>query len=396
MSRGPDVPIDRDRTSLSVGSEILKYSEEEKQVNDQAEQADRPERVEPPNDTDYEALTLLADIDSAEAVELTAYKVVRTLERERDRAISRANAYLTKDGTGFFAHEPSARYNPVQKLWIIGYRETECPDEILIGGALIVPDRGPVYSTDSMPRQPEFDGIMAFDIPGDWLDVLQDETSKPYWGVLERFVADERANPDHEVYPAPEDVFAALKLTPFRDVRVVILGQDPYINPGEAHGLAFSVPAGIDLPPSLRTIRKELAADLEIHPADLPEHGDLTAWAEQGVLLLNTTLTVRRGSSNSHQGFGWETFTDAVIRAISDELEGVVFILWGSAAQDKEKLIDKNRHPKPITAAHPKAWATAHNQLAGSRPFTTANRLLAEWGRPEVNWSLEQPSAQDK
>lgn len=365
-------------------------------MNDQPEQADPPVRVEPANDTDYEALALLADIDPAEAAELAAYKVARTLERERARAISRANAFLNKDGGGFFAHEPSARYNPVQKLWIIGYREIERPDEILMGGALIVPDRGPVYGTDSMPRQPEFDGIMAFDIPGDWLDVVLDETNKPYWDVLERFVADERANPDHEVYPAPEDVFAALEFTPFLDVRVVIVGQDPYINPGEAHGLAFSVPAGIDIPPSLRTIRKELAADLEIEPADLPEHGDLTAWAEQGVLLLNTTLTVRRGKSNSHEGFGWETFTDAVIRAISDELEGVVFILWGSAAQDKEKLIDQTRHPEPIKAAHPKAWATAHDKLAGSKPFTTANRLLAGMGRPVINWSLETPSARDR
>lgn len=242
-----------------------------------------------------------------------------------------------------------------------------------MGGALIVPDRGPVYGTDSMPRQPEFDGIMAFDIPGDWLDVVLDETNKPYWDVLERFVADERANPNHEVYPAPEDVFAALELTPLLDVRVVIVGQDPYINPGEAHGLAFSVPAGIDIPPSLRTIRKELAADLGIGPADLPEHGDLTAWAEQGVLLLNTTLTVRRGKSNSHKGFGWETFTDAVIRAISDELEGFVFILWGGPAQEKEKLIDQTRHPEPIKSAHPKARATALNQFAGSKPFTKAN-----------------------
>lgn len=356
-------------------------------MNDQPEQADRQARVEPDNDTDHESLALLADIEPIEAAELSAYKVARTLERERASAISRANAYLNKEGGDLFAHEPSARYNPVQRLWIIGYRETERPDEILTGaGVLIVPEHGPVYDTDSMPKQPEFDGIMAFDIPGDWLDVVVDETSKPYWGALERFVADERAN--HEVYPAPKDVFAALELTPFLDVRVVIVGQDPYINPGEAHGLAFSVPAGIDIPPSLQTIRKELAADLEIDPADLPEHGDLTAWATQGVLLLNTTLTVRRGESNSHRGVGWETFTDAVIRAISDELEGVVFILWGGPAQAKEVLIDRARHPVPIKAAHPRARATAHNQIAGSKPFTSANRLLESVGRPGIDWSL--------
>jgi uracil-DNA glycosylase len=348
------------------------------------------------DDTDYEALSLLADIDLAEAAELTAYKVAHTLVRERARAVSRANAYLNNGSDGFMAHEPSARYNPVQKLWIIGYRNIERPDEILMGGPLIVPDRGPVYRIDSMPKHPEYTGIMAFDIPGDWFDVLQDETDKPYWDVLERFIADERANPDHEVYPAPANVFNALKLTPFLDVRVVVVGQDPYINPGEANGLAFSVPAGIGIPPSLRTIRKELAADLDLEPADLPEHGDLTAWAEEGVLLLNTTLTVRRGESNSHTGVGWETFTDAIIRAISDELEGVVFILWGGDAQEKETLIDQTRHPEPIKAAHPRARATARNQFAGSKPFTTANRLLAGIGRPVINWSLETPSARER
>lgn len=317
---------------------------------------------------------------------LAAYVVA--LKRERALAVSRANDYLREGGAGLFAHKASARHNPVKKLWIIGYREAERPDEILVGGALVVPDRGAVYDIDSMPRHPEFDGIMSLDIPGDWLDVVEDETNKPYWEVLEQFVADERAARDLEVYPAPEDVFEAFKLTRFLDVRVVIVGQDPYINPGEAHGLAFSVPGGIKIPPSLRTIRKELAADLEIDLADLSGDGDLTPWAQQGVLLLNTTLTVRRGDSNSHKGFGWETFTDAVIQGISDELEGVVFVLWGGPAQTKTKLIDQTRGHKVVKGAHPQARANAHDPMLGSRPFTNVNQLLSGLGRPTVDWSL--------
>ena len=185
-------------------------------------------------------------------------------------------------------------------------------------------------------------------------------------------------------------------MTPYEDLKAVILGQDPYINPGQAHGLAFSAPAGVAIPPSLRIIRKELAADLDISLSDLPDHGDLTAWAEQGVLLLNTTLTVRRGKSNSHEGMGWETFTDAVISAISAELEGVVFILWGGPAQKKAQLIDLTSHPAPITAAHPKARANARNPLAVSKPFTTDNKLLIAAGRTPVDWSLLEPTSHDR
>jgi uracil-DNA glycosylase len=221
---------------------------------------------------------------------------------------------------------------------------------------------------------------------GGWDDLLRDELDKPYLSELLEFVSHEHEN--HEVYPPWAQTFKAFELTPYHDVKVVILGQDPYINPGQAHGLAFSVPTGVAIPPSLRNIRKELAADLDISLSDLPDHGDLTAWAEQGVLLLNTTLTVRRGESNSHEGRGWETFTDAVIRAISAELEGVVFVLWGGPAQKKAKLIDLTRHPAPIKAAHPKARANARNPLAGSKPFTTANGLLAAAGRAPVDWSL--------
>ena len=229
---------------------------------------------------------------------------------------------------------------------------------------------------------------------GGWDEVLRDELDKPYWSKLLESITAEHES--HEVYPPWAQTFKAFELTPYDDVKVVILGQDPYIKPGQAHGLAFSVPAGITIPPSLSNIRKELAADLEISLSDLPDHGDLTAWAQQGVLLLNTTLTVRRGKSNSHKAMGWETLTDAVISAISAELTGVVFILWGGAAQKKAKLIDLARHPAPIKAAHPKAWATARNPLAGSRPFTTANRLLADAGRAPVNWSLLNRTSQGR
>jgi len=237
-------------------------------------------------------------------------------------------------------------------------------------------------------------GASGVRLGGGWDELLREELDKPHWSKLLDFITYEHEN--HEVYPPSAQTFKAFELTPYDDVKVVILGQDPYIKPGQAHGLAFSVPAGITIPPSLRNIRKELAADLEISLADLPDHGDLTAWAEQGVLLLNTTLTVRRGKSNSHEGMGWETFTDAVISAISAELKGVVFILWGGPAQKKTKLIDLTRHPAPIKAAHPKAWANARNPLAGSKPFTTANKLLAAAGRAPVDWSLLDRTPQNR
>ena len=237
-------------------------------------------------------------------------------------------------------------------------------------------------------------GARGVRLGGGWDDLLREELDKPYWSTLLDFVADEREN--HEVYPPWDQTFTAFALTPVDKVKVVILGQDPYIKPGQAHGLAFSVPVGIPIPPSLRNIRKELAADLDISPSDLPDHGDLTGWAEQGVLLLNTTLTVRRGESHSHAGKGWETFTDAVISAISAEHKDVVFILWGEAAQKKTQLIDRARHPQPITAAHPQARANARNPLPGSKPFTTADKLLNDAGRTPVDWSLQGRTPQDR
>ncbi len=215
----------------------------------------------------------------------------------------------------------------------------------------------------------------------DWNPVLRQEFAKPYWSQLQRFVADERAR--HQVFPAPGDVFAALHLTPFAEVKVLILGQDPYHGPGQAHGLCFSVQRGVAPPPSLRNIFTELEADVGV-PA--PEHGCLDAWARQGVLLLNTSLTVRARQAASHQGKGWETFTDEVIRAVDAKPERVVFILWGAAARRKTALIDQTRH-KIIESAHPSPLS-AHNGFFGSRPFSRANQALVEAGRDPVDWSL--------
>lgn len=214
------------------------------------------------------------------------------------------------------------------------------------------------------------------ELPPDWAEVLADEVKQPYWADLQAFVAAERA--EHEVYPAPQDVFAAFRMTPYQKVRVVILGQDPYVNAGEATGLAFAVPAGTPIPPSLRNILAELRSDVGV---TAPSH--LTGWARQGVLLLNTTLTVRAGESNSHEGHGWETFTDAVIRAISSREKRVVFVLWGQAARSKKRLIDTTRH-KVIEAAHPKARANALEPLTGTKPFSQVN----QWVRGEpIDWS---------
>jgi uracil-DNA glycosylase len=215
----------------------------------------------------------------------------------------------------------------------------------------------------------------------DWNPILRAELGKPYWPELQRFVADERSR--HTVYPAHDEVFAALHLTPYRDVKVLILGQDPYHGAGQAHGLCFSVRRGVPVPPSLQNIFKELRDDLGIEP---PDHGCLDAWAAQGVLLLNATLTVRARQAASHQGKGWETFTDEVIRAVSAKPERVVFILWGAAARRKKSLIDTSRHVI-IESAHPSPLS-AHNGFFGSRPFSRANEALVAAGREPVDWRI--------
>ncbi|MCU0272265.1 MAG: uracil-DNA glycosylase [Acidimicrobiales bacterium] len=215
----------------------------------------------------------------------------------------------------------------------------------------------------------------------DWNPILREELAKPYWQELQRFVAEERAS--GTVFPPEDEVFAALHLTPYADVKVLILGQDPYHGPGQAHGLCFSVRDGVAPPPSLVNVFKELQADLGFPP---PNHGCLDHWARQGVLLLNATLTVRARAAASHQGKGWETFTDAVIRAVNDKPERVVFILWGASARRKKALVDRSRHTV-IESAHPSPLS-AHNGFFGSRPFSRANEALVAAGREPVDWRI--------
>jgi uracil-DNA glycosylase len=218
-------------------------------------------------------------------------------------------------------------------------------------------------------------------IPSDWSSVLSAEFSAPYWSKLEAFVAAERAA--HTIYPPETEVFSALSHTAYDQVKVFILGQDPYINEGEAHGLAFSVRPGIKVPPSLRNIYKELQSDLGVEP---PSHGHLQAWADQGVLLLNTALSVRAGEANSHKGQGWEKFTDAVIRAVSARSQPAIFVLWGGNAQKKRPLIDTSRHTI-LQSAHPSPLS-AYGGFFGSRPFSQINAALRAWGQPEIDWGL--------
>ncbi len=215
----------------------------------------------------------------------------------------------------------------------------------------------------------------------DWNPVLRGEFEQPYWDELQRFVAEERAQ--HTVYPPAADVFAALHRTPYADVKVLILGQDPYHGPRQAHGLCFSVQPGVQVPPSLQNIFKELESDLGISP---PNHGCLDAWADQGVLLLNATLTVRAHQAASHQGHGWETFTDQVIRAVNDKDERVVFLLWGASARRKKALVDTSRHVV-IESPHPSPLS-AHRGFLGSRPFSRANEALEAAGRDPVDWRI--------
>ena len=217
----------------------------------------------------------------------------------------------------------------------------------------------------------------------DWNPLLRDEFHKPYWVPLQEFVRTEREH--HLVYPPHPEVFAAIHLTSYANTRVMILGQDPYHGPNQAHGLCFSVRRGVAVPPSLVNIHKELQNDLGFAP---PGHGNLEHWARQGVLLLNTTLTVRAGQAASHQGKGWETFTDQVIRVVNDKTDPVVFILWGASARKKRTLIDTDRHAV-IESAHPSPLS-AHNGFFGSKPFSRTNEALIARGRQPVDWRLPE------
>lgn len=215
----------------------------------------------------------------------------------------------------------------------------------------------------------------------DWNPLLRGEFEKPYWASLQTFVEGERKQ--HAVYPARENVFAALHHTSYADTKVLILGQDPYHGPNQAHGLCFSVQHGVPPPPSLVNIFKELHSDLGI---SIPKHGNLQAWAQRGVLLLNTTLTVRAGQAASHQGKGWEAFTDEVIRVVNEK-PFVVFVLWGAHARKKKLLIDTDRHAI-IESAHPSPLS-AHNGFFGSRPFSKINGALLAAGMSDIDWSLD-------
>lgn len=215
----------------------------------------------------------------------------------------------------------------------------------------------------------------------DWNPILRSEFDKTYWQELQSFVREERSR--STIYPPHDDVFAALHLTPFAATRVLILGQDPYHGPGQAHGLCFSVRPGVRVPPSLVNIHRELHDDLGL---PIPDHGNLEAWARNGVLLLNATLTVRAGQAGSHQGKGWETFTDQVISAVAAKPEHVVFVLWGGYARKKRALIDGSRHTI-IESPHPSPLS-AHQGFFGSRPFSRANAALVAHGQEPVDWRL--------
>ncbi|ERL66245.1 uracil-DNA glycosylase [Schleiferilactobacillus shenzhenensis] len=225
-------------------------------------------------------------------------------------------------------------------------------------------------------------------IHNDWQQVLEKQFEAPYYAKLHAFLKEEYSH--HTVYPEMHHIFQAFEWTPFDQVKVVILGQDPYHNPHQAHGLSFSVLPGVQVPPSLQNIYKELQADLGYPPV---HHGYLKSWAQQGVLLLNSVLTVRAGAAFSHAGKGWEELTDAAIKALS-ERGGVVFILWGNAAKRKSVFIDTTRN-RIISSAHPSPLS-ANRGFFGSRPFSRANAALQELGESPINWQLpEHPDTDD-
>ncbi len=217
-----------------------------------------------------------------------------------------------------------------------------------------------------------------------WKAPLQAEFDAPYMAALKEFLVAEKAK-GKRIFPKGSEWFHALDATPLEQVRVVILGQDPYHGEGQAHGLCFSVKPGVKPPPSLINIYKEMKSDLGL---DAPPHGNLEAWAQQGVLLLNSVLTVEAGLAASHQGKGWERFTDAVIRLVNDQPRPVVFILWGAYAQRKAAFVDRNRH-LVLASAHPSPLS-AHNGFFGSKPFSKANAFLVAHGQAPIDWALEK------
>ena len=237
----------------------------------------------------------------------------------------------------------------------------------------------PVLVADLSQRPDRFARMREL-IPASWAAVLAPELDQPYFADLEAYLAAERAA--HQVFPPEDEVFAALGATAFDDVKVVLIGQDPYHDDGQAHGMCFSVRPGIRIPPSLRNMYKELESDLGIPPVG---HGYLKAWADQGVLLLNTVLTVRAHEAASHKDHGWEQFTDAVIRAVSAREQPVVFVLWGNHAKKKLKLVDAEKHCY-VQGAHPSPLSA--KLFFGSKPFSAVNGALKHLGQEPIDWRL--------
>jgi uracil-DNA glycosylase len=220
-------------------------------------------------------------------------------------------------------------------------------------------------------------------IHNSWQEILADEFQKPYYQELRQFLKNEYQT--QQIHPHMYHIFEALEKTAYEEVKVVILGQDPYHGPNQAHGLSFSVQPGIKVPPSLKNIYKELEADLGISPVS---HGYLTSWAEQGVLLLNTVLTVRESQAYSHRGKGWEKLTDEIIQKLNQREKPIVFILWGKPAQQKISMIDTNKH-LIISSVHPSPLS-AHRGFFGSKPFSQTNQALLQMGETPINWQLPE------
>lgn len=214
-----------------------------------------------------------------------------------------------------------------------------------------------------------------------WKEFIQQETRQPYFLELSRFLQEDAKQ--HTIFPPHKDVFNAFKSSPLDQTKAVILGQDPYHGEGQAHGLSFSVLPGTDIPPSLRNIYKELQSDLGI---PIPDHGCLSKWSQQGVLLLNATLTVRQGQAGSHQEKGWEVFTDAALQLVSQLTTPVVYVLWGASARKKKQLLTNQNH-LVIESAHPSP-RSAYNGFFGSKPFSQANQFLSDNGVSPIDWSL--------
>ncbi len=326
-----------------------------------------------------------------------------------------ANVHLRDGGSNLVALYASR--DKAYGVWVVAYRDPDHPDEMLCGGGLVVTDEGEVHGYGSMPdavhalmgslgrrpvgmaegvwfREGEGLALLADEDPDEaaglaalaasrrpWPNVLDEELTKRYFRDLMRFVDHERRT--GAVYPSVGDLFAAFHLTPYENVKVVILGQDPYHQPDQANGLCFSVPRDVDkLPPSLRNIH----AAMEQDGFPRPPHGDLTSWAQQGVLLLNTALTVRDSEPNSH-ALAWREFTDAVLTKLSDRPRPIVFVLWGKSAQRKRDLIDESRH-EVVTAPHPAARGRFQAEFRNAGTFTEVNRCLEALELAPIEWAI--------